>query len=74
MEQSEITTDSSTDVQLHPKNRLGLDAQQSSPIVTLMVEQILINPVWIRRSLGDKVQVGPELIRPNQIVNLMRGL
>ena len=39
-----------------------------------MVEQILINPVWIRRSLGDKVQVGPELIRPNQDVNPIRVL
>ena len=24
--------------------------------------------------MGDKVQVGPELIRPNQVVNPMRGL
>ena len=24
--------------------------------------------------MGDKVQVGPELIRSNQVVNLMRGL
>ena len=39
-----------------------------------MVEQILINPGGSRRSLGDKVQVGPELIRPNQDVNPMRGL
>ena len=26
------------------------------------------------RSLGDKVQVGPELIRPDQVVNPMKGL
>ena len=24
--------------------------------------------------MGDKVQIGPELIRPNQIINSMRGL
>jgi len=24
--------------------------------------------------LGDQVQVGPGLVRPNQVVNLMRGL
>ena len=39
-----------------------------------MVEQILINPVWSMRLLGDQVQVGPELDRPNQVMNLMRGL
>ena len=27
-----------------------------------------------RRSLGNKIQVGPELIRPNQVVNPMKGL
>ena len=36
-----------------------------------MVEQILID---LRRLLGNKVQVGPELIRPNQVVNPMTGL
>ena len=28
----------------------------------------------VERSLGNKVQVGPELIRSNQVVNLMRRL
>ena len=39
-----------------------------------MVEQILIDLDRSRRSLGNKVQVGLELIRPNQDVIPMRGL
>ena len=43
VEQSEITMDSSSHVQLYPEGRLGLGAQQGSTIVTPMVEQILID-------------------------------
>ena len=39
-----------------------------------MVKQILIILCGSRRSIGDQVHVGPELIRPNQVVNPMREL
>jgi len=74
VEQSETMMVLSSDVQLNPEERLGLGAQQDVQIVTPIVEQILINPVRIKETLGDKVQVGPELIRSNQAVNPMRGL
>ena len=44
-EQSETTMNSSSDVQLYRERRLGLGAQQGVQIVTLMVEEILINLV-----------------------------
>jgi len=43
-------------------------------IITPMVEQILKNLAWIKESLGDQIQIGPELVRPNHVVNPMRGL
>jgi len=58
----ETTMDSSFDVQLYPKGRLGLARNKVVQIVTPIVEQILINLCRSRRSLGNKVQVGPELI------------
>ena len=59
--------DSSSDVQLCPKERLGLGAQQGSP------DCYSYNRANSHRSSidqGDRwvVQVGPELIRPNQVV------
>jgi len=44
----ETTMGSSSDVQLYPKQKLGLGAQQGSPDRYPMMEQILINPVWIK--------------------------
>ena len=45
VEQSGTTMDSSSDVQLYPKGRLGLGAQQGSPDRSPMTEQILIDLV-----------------------------
>ena len=45
VEQSETTMGLSSDVSVYPKDRLGLDAQQDSPIGTPMVENILIDLV-----------------------------
>jgi len=66
----------SSDVQFYPKSRLrlGCAGDKKVQIITLLIEQILINPTWIRRSLGDQVQIGLELVQSNQVVNPMRGL
>jgi len=42
-------------------------------IINPVVEQILINPVWAKRSFGDQVQVGSEFVRSNQVVILFGG-
>ena len=64
---------SSSDVQLYPERRLGLGAQQGN------LDRYSYSAANSHRSCVDqgdhnKVQVGPELIRPNQDVNPMRGL
>jgi len=48
--------------------RLRLGTQQGSP------DRYSYFLCGSRGSLGDKAKVGPELIRPNQVVNSMRGL
>ena len=48
VQQSEITMNSSSDVQLYPKERLGLGANKVVQIITPMVEQVFINPLCIK--------------------------
>jgi len=52
VEQSETMMVSSSDVQLYPEERLGLGVQQWSPDFTPIAEQILINPMWIKKIVG----------------------
>jgi len=39
---------SNSDVQLYPKERLGLGANKVVQIITPMVEQVFINPLCIK--------------------------
>ena len=55
VEQSETTMISSSDVQFYPERRYRLGGavhNKKVQIVTLMVEQILINHVWIKEIVG----------------------
>jgi len=76
VEQSVTMMVSSSDVQFYCEGRLGLGGagDKKVQIITLLIEQLLINPAWIRRSLGDQIQIGLEFVRFNQVVNPMRGL
>ena len=52
MKQLETMMVSNLDIQLYPQSRLGLGAHMKVQIVTLMVEQILINHVWNKEIAG----------------------
>ena len=52
MEQSETMIVSSLHVQLYPEERLGVARNKIVQIITPIVEQIFINPVWIKDIVG----------------------
>ena len=52
VEQSETTMVSSSDVHFYPQKKIRTRRRRQIQIVTPMVEQILINPAWIKEIIG----------------------
>ena len=60
-----------------PEGRLGLGGaayNKEFQIVTPVLEQILINPAWIKEIIGWLSSSRAKLIRSNQVVNPIREL